>query len=72
MAAISPSKKSAPPAKPPKVLSGAKRLAMVSSSPDGKSEREAVQPKKKRALDFDQGVGEVDGEDATGNGYGNS
>ncbi|CAL1395674.1 unnamed protein product [Linum trigynum] len=48
------------PGKPPETSSGQRRPAETSSTPDGKSARETVQPKKKvRALNFDGEVVDV-------------
>ncbi|CAL1394140.1 unnamed protein product [Linum trigynum] len=58
MAAPPPSNGPSPTGKPPE-HSGNRRTATATSSPDGKSEKEAVQPKKRaRSLNLDkQGVG---------------
>ncbi|CAI0446262.1 unnamed protein product [Linum tenue] len=54
MAANAPSPKLTPASRPPDQTTGARRTAMGSSSPDGKSEKETVQAKKKvRPLNLD-------------------
>ncbi|CAL1352704.1 unnamed protein product [Linum trigynum] len=54
MGATVPSNRPEPQRKPPEVTSGARRPATVTSSPNGKNEKETMQPKKKAmALNLD-------------------